>query len=286
MADGSTFDHVHVVLNTVLFSIANTPITLSTLLLFGFLLLGTVVCSRFVRHITLRAFHARGIEDEGTIGVTQRLLHYTIVLLGLGVALQTIGIDLGALFAAGAVAAVAIGFAMQSIVQNFVSGVILLVERSIRPGDILTLDGHVVRIKEMGIRATIVQSPDDEHLIVPNLTLVQSVVKNSTFQERTVRIKVSLGVSYASDLDEVLVVLQEAANKVEGRAVEHEPAVLLVGFGDSSVNFEVFLWIHEPWRAPVMRSALSFALWRALKAHNIEMPFPQLDLYVKEVPQT
>ena len=144
-----------------------------------------------------------GTVAAGTVGVASRLVHYLIVVTGVGVALNTMGINLTALFAAGALFAVAIGFAMQNLTANFVSGVILLAERAIKPGDVIEFEGQMVRVRDMGIRATVARTLNDEDLLIPNSQIVQSTVSNYTFRDTLYRLRVMVGVSYASDLEVV-----------------------------------------------------------------------------------
>src|SRR6478609_3056586 len=128
-----------------------------------------------------RALRRSSIEAAGgDLGVADRLIHYGFIVVGLALALHWAGIKLGAVFAAGAVFAVGFGFAMQNIAQNFVSGVILLFERTIKPGDVIEVGGQIVKVQQMSIRATIVRTLDEEDVIVPNSSLVQSNVKNFT----------------------------------------------------------------------------------------------------------
>jgi small-conductance mechanosensitive channel len=273
----STLDHF---LNAPLFTLARTPVTVLTLVTFALLLVITLWLARLAERGTRRAFAMRGVTEEGTPGIAARLIQYAVVLLGLGVALQTLGIDLGALFAAGAFFAVAIGFAMQNVAQNFISGIILLTERTIKPGDVLTVDGQVVRVTRMGLRATVARTRDDEDLIIPNSTLVQNVVTNHTLRDAIYRVRSKVGVAYESDLDRVAQVLFDAATSLPGRLESREPRILLTEFGDSSVNFEISVWTQDPWRSRVSISELNNAIWRALREARIVIPFPQRDVHI------
>ena len=174
----SVLTSVRRVLATELFEIAGTTVTLATALTSLAILLLTLGISKVLRRGVKRAFALRGVTDEGTVAVVSKLLHYVVLFVGFGIALETLGIDLAALFAAGAVFAVGIGFAMQTVAQNFVSGVILLGERSITPGDVLEVDGQIVRVVKMGIRSTQAVTLDGEDLLLPNSMLVQNQVKN------------------------------------------------------------------------------------------------------------
>ncbi len=267
-----------------LFTIAGTPVTPTTLIVFALILLATGGASHVAQRGARRAFALRGVSDVGTVGIATRLVHYAVVLIGLGVALQTVGVDLGALFAAGAFFAVAIGFAMQNVAQNFVAGVILLSERTIKPGDVLEVEGRVVRVTRMGLRATVARTRDDEDLIIPNATLVQNTVTNFTLRDPVYRLRATVGVPYDADLRRVMTVLHDAAAALPGRLTSYEPRVLLTGFGDSAVNFEVSVWSEDPWAARLTRSALNEAIWWALREARIAIPFPQRDVHVVSLP--
>ena len=263
-----------------LFTIAGVPVSVWNVLIASGMLLATFWVSRLVQRTVRLAMTRRGVADEGAVATSQRLIHYVVVIIGTGMALELVGFDLTALFAAGAVVAVAFGFAMQNITQNFVSGVILLVERSITSRDILEVDGKIVRVSKMGIRATVARTLDEEDLIVPNSVLVQSTVKNYTLEDDSYRVRARVGVSYRSDVQQVRETLLKAAEELEGRSQRFAPVVLLLEFGDSSVVFETSVWIADPWKAQRARSSLHFAIWHALKREGITIAFPQLDLHL------
>lgn len=278
----SGLDRIRTVARFPLFEVAGTEITVEkivwSLLFLGF----TLAVSWVVRRAVARAFRARGISDEGAVGVPQRLLHYAILIVGITIILNNLGLDLSALFAAGAVFAIAIGFAFQNIMQNFVSGVILLIERAIKPGDVLSVDGTMARVVHMGLRSTVVRTLDEEELIVPNSNLVQSTVQNYTLRDHLMRLRAPVGVTYASDVERVFAVLKEAAASVPGQAQGHPPVVLLTQFGSSSIDFEVSIWIDKPWHQRRIRSQLNHTIWKALGKAGIVIAFPQLDVHFDE----
>jgi small-conductance mechanosensitive channel len=272
---------IHQALNVSLFSISGTSVSLASILTVIIIILVSFWISRVLQRIVGRGLHRRGVRDAGTVSTTQRLLHYGVIVTGLGIAIQTIGVNLSALFAAGAVLAVAIGFAMQNILQNFVSGVILLAERTITEQDVLAVDGRVVRVNRMGPRATVARTRDDEELIIPNSVLVQSTVTNYTLRDSLYRIRTQVGLTYSSDMRQVMEVLEMAARGVE-RHEAKEPLILLREFGDSSVVFDVSVWIDDPWASDRVRSKLNEAIWWALKDAGITIAFPQLDLHLPD----
>jgi small-conductance mechanosensitive channel len=261
-----------------LFSIGKTPVTVATLVVFVLILVATRVASILIQRATTRALSRRAKADLATLAITTRLVNYAVLFIGLTIALQTVGISVTGLFAAGAFFAVALGFAMQNIAENFVAGIILMTERTIKPGDVLKVEDVVVRVTRLGLRTTIVRSRDEEDLIVPNSVLAQSTLTNYTLHDAIFRIRATVGVSYDSDVRLVMEVLKNAAAGLPDPIDGYEPVVLFIGFGDSSINFEVSAWVSQPWTSRRTLSALNQSIWWALKEHNISIPFPQRDV--------
>jgi len=269
-----------VTMSAELFEISGTPISLATLLAVGLVIVATFVLSGMAQRGVRRAMSRRGPADEGRIAVTNKLLHYAALFVGFGVAFHTMGLNLSALFAAGAIFAVGLGFAMQNIAQNFVSGIILLAERAITPGDVLEVDGQIVKVLRMGIRATIARSRDGEDAIIPNSLLVQSVVKNFTLDDAAYRVRTEVGVIYGSDMKVVRETLEEVAERNNSGEPHYEAQVLMLRFGNSSVDFEVAIWMDDPWFARRRLSQLNEEIWEAFQQKGIVIAFPQLDLHL------
>jgi potassium efflux system protein len=271
---------VPAVVTEELFRIGDKAVSLFTLGYMLLLFVGMLAVSWALRAGLRRALRKGSIEAAGgDLGVADRLIHYGFILAGLAIALNMAGIKLGAVFAGGAVLAVGFGFAMQNIAQNFVSGIILLIERTIKPGDVLEIGGSIVKVMKMSIRATIVRTLDDEDIIVPNSTLVQSNVKNYTLEDNLYRVKVHVGVAYDSDLKLVREVLERATADVPWRDRNYPPRVLLINFGPSAVEFETSAWMHEPFNYRIASSDLREAIWWAFKRANIVIAFPQIDVH-------
>lgn len=273
------FNHLEKLSTRPLFSLAGTEVTLFSIFVFFLIVLLSFSASFLLQRTLKKYFTNRFEKRAGTLAAFLRLVHYSVLIIGLGIALQTIGVNLNTLFAAGAVFAIAVGFAMQNIVQNFVSGVILLLERSIKPGDVLEVEGVVVKVIEMGIRTTVVRTWREEELIMPNSVFAQTTVKNYTLRDNEFRLGVDVGVTYDSDMKKVLEVLQRVATDIPWRLPEPEPRVLLQEFGDSAVIFGVYLNVDEPWRQRIYMSELRKAIWFAFKEENIVIAFTQLDVH-------
>ena len=265
-----------------LFHVAGTPVTAATLIVFAGVIVLTFLASHLVQRALAKALRMRKIVHEGTIEVARRLVHYLVLAIGLAVGLQTVGINLSALFAAGAVFAIGLGFAMQNIVQNFVSGVILLTERSIKPGDVLQVDQRFVRVQNLGIRATIARTLDEEEIIIPNSTIVQGTVTNYTLRDSLYRLRCNVGVVYSADMRLVREVLEKTARDAQWRMQAKDPVILLTEFGSSSVDWEVSVWIDDPWNVRRLKSHLNEVIWWAFKDAGITIAFPQLDVHFDE----
>ena len=242
-------------------------------------LIASYLISVLFQGILKKVLSATTQTAPGLIESTNRLAHYVIMVTGTFIALEFIGFNFQTLFAAGALLAIGIGFAVQNLTQNFVSGVILLTERSIKPGDVLEVEGTVVRVTRLGLRSTIARTREEVELIIPNSTLVQTTVKNYTFRDNVFRIRVPVGIAYSSDVHAAMRLVKLAAHDVKWRNTSYEPTVLLSDFGDSSVIIEASVWIDDPWRSRFHYSDLRLLIWDTLKKNNITIAFPQLDVH-------
>ena len=267
------------VLDTKLFSLTGNDVTIASIMSVIVVLAVTWILSKVIQKSVANAVQKRDIASASSLSSLLRLLHYAIILGGFFASLQVLGIDLSALFTAGAVLAVGFGFALQNITQNFVSGIILIIERTIRAGDVLEVEGRVVKVQKVGIRSTIARTRDEEEIIIPNSVLVQGSVKNYTMTDASYRLRAEVGVIYGSDMKTVQETLYATADAIEWRSRSRDPVILLTQFGNSSVDFEVCVWIDDPWKARIRKSELNKAIWWALKEREITIAFPQLDVH-------
>ncbi len=220
--------------------------------------------------------------DVGAREAIGTLLRYLILVLGTLVIVQSAGIDLTALSVLAGAIGVGIGFGLQNIANNFISGIIILLERPIRVGDrveVGDIDGQVI---EIGIRATTVITNDNIAIIVPNSHFISQPVVNWTRNDPKVRFRVPVGVAYGSDLQLVERVLIEVARAHPDVLEDPEPAVRLMRFGDNAVELELRVWSTElVHRRGKLISDLNFAIYEAFHQHGIEIPFPKRDLYLR-----
>ncbi len=208
-----------------------------------------------------------------------------IVLLTLAVvlALGAVGIDLTAFAVFSGAIGVGVGFGLQKVVSNLVSGVILLVDRSIKPGDVIEIDGTYGWISRMNARYVSVVTRNGTEFLIPNEDLITQRVTNWTYSNDLVRLHVPVGVGYDSDLRQAIALAIEAAGAVERVLHEPRPACLVTGFGDSTVNLDLRVWIADPRAGTAnVRSEVLLQLWDRFRAHGITLPFPQRDLNIRD----
>ena len=237
--------------------------------------------SRFVRFALEEDVFPRLSMARGLPYAISSLLHYVILVLGFLAAVGAMGVDLNRVTLLTGAFGVGVGFGLQTIVNNFVSGIILLLERPIQVGDAIQmtdLDGEVRRI---GIRSTTVHTWRGAEVIVPNATLISGNLTNWTLSDRTRRFELMVGVAYGSDPQRVIDLLREAAVSVTGVLKNPGPVVLFQSFGDSALNFEVRAWTarFEEWAA--IHSQVAVAVNNALNAAGIAIPFPQRDVTLR-----
>jgi small-conductance mechanosensitive channel len=225
---------------------------------------------------------ARTRIDIGVRQAVGSIFRYVIVAIGFMIILQTAGIDLSALTVLAGALGIGVGFGLQNITNNFVSGLIILFERPIKVGDRIEVGNVTGDVVKISPRATTIVTNDNIAIIVPNSEFISSQVINWSYTNRDVRLNFPVGVAYQSDPELVRKTLLEVAADHPGVLKERNADVLLQEFGDSSLNFILRVWTREYTTTPgVLRSELNYAICRKFKEHGIEIPFPQRDLHFR-----
>lgn len=224
--------------------------------------------------------------DRG-VGISiNRLIHYAFVVLGAAIGFSTLGIGLQNLTVIVGALGIGIGFGLQNIVNNFASGLILLFERSIKIGDIVQIGGEWGVIKNLGLRATIVETFDRSEMIVPNSDLVSGTVTNWTLSDRQVRLIVPIGVAYGSDVKIVTAILQRIAQDNPFIMKFPEPAVLFMSFAASSLDFELRVWVADIDIRLKVKNEVNYEIDRLFRENGIEIPFAQHDLHIRTIDES
>jgi small-conductance mechanosensitive channel len=279
----SSIDRLDEIAHRPLVHLAGGPITMVSLAT-GFLI--------FVAAYVLAGLAGRGIHRlldrkdvaHGARFAIAKMVRYVVLLLGATSALTSIGVRLDALLAASTVVLVGLGFGLQNIAQNFVSGLILLVERPVSRGDFVRIGDTLGTVVDIGMRATRVVTRDEVTIIVPNSELVTARVINHSVPTTNLRIAVKVGVAYGTDLDRLRDVLQRVALNDADLLREPAAEVRFDAFGDSSLDFSLLVWIGNPREDLRTASRLRFAIEAAFRAAKIAIPFPQRDVHVHSVP--
>jgi len=273
--------------DVTLFSVGEAPVTGSDILRVLIILIVAFLLSRGIRHAISRVSDRDSAGTQASLYTVGRLTHYAIIFFALLIALSTIGIDFSNLALIAGALGVGIGFGLQSIVSNFVSGLIILFEHSLRVGDYIELDtGLTGTVKSINVRSTLINTNDNIDIVVPNSEFVTTRLTNWTLGERILRVRIPFGVAYGSDKELVRKAAQEAAAEVTYTLTNmkgRDPEVWLVDFGDSSLNFLLLVWVNRQGaRRPTRtRAAYLWALESKLTEYGIEIPFPQRDLNLR-----
>ncbi len=231
----------------------------------------------------------RWILDRSSLGegqkyAIQRAISYITFTLGLIIGLNTAGVNLSSLAVFGGALGIGIGFGLQAITTNFVSGIILLLERPIKIGDRVEIDDLNGVVVQIGGRSTWVRTNDNIVIVIPNSDFITTRIINWTANDSRVRFCLPVGVSYASDPAEIRKVLTQVAAANSDVLPQPPPDVIFTGFGDNSIDFQLRVWTESKVQTyPTLKSDLYFAIFQAFRDNGIEIPFPQRDLHIRSV---
>lgn len=247
--------------------------------------IGIIIASVLVSYIINRTLVIRLSRqmkmDRGIEFAIQKVTQYVLVGIGIYTAFAFVGLPVSAFAGIFALLSVGIGFGLQNITANFISGIILLIERPIKVGDRLTVGEIWGDVSRINLRTTIIQTPDNMSIIVPNSKILDDQIINWTFGDPRIRIKIPVGVAYGSDIRLVEKALAEAAAKHNLVLNKPIPQVWLKEFGDSSLNFELLVWIEKATERDQIVSDINKIIYKLFIDYNIEIPFPQRDLNIK-----
>lgn len=266
-----------------LFSFGKTDVSLATMLEIVIVLLLVAWVARKLRWILRDRVLSRTHMEEGSRDVVARIASYLVAVLGWLIGLSALGIDLTSLTVLLGALGVGLGFGLQNVVGNFISGLIMLVERLVQVGNRVEVGGIAGRVTRIGARSTTIVTNANIAMVIPNSKFIEeSVVNWSLGGDRRVRFGLPVGVSYGSDPRQVERLLLEVATAGPDVLPDPAPTVVFLGFGDSSLDFELRVWTDSKYDRPkVFMSPLYFAIWDKFKEHEIEIPFPQRDLHIK-----
>lgn len=269
-------------LDSVAFKIGDVRVSTLTVINAVILVIVLVWLANFVSGVfAQRVKNSKDLTPSVQVLVTQ-LLRIVLIVVAVLIAIDTVGIDLSALAVFGGALGVGLGFGLQKIVSNFISGIILLLDKSIKPGDVISVEGTYGQIISIHARYASVLTRDGHEILIPNELLITERVRNWSFTDKKVRLKIPVGISYDADVEKAIELCIEAAGNIPRVQKEPKTVCLVKGFGDSSVDMELRIWIDDPEAGQSnVKSLVYREVWRLFHEHDIEIPYPQRDLHVR-----
>jgi len=272
---------VQTVIHYPLIELGDSHLTLSSIVKLLAVMLLVLVAERYLRRILRRRVLARTHLEPDLQYAVSRFVGYCFIAVGFFFAFKVVHLDLSSLAVIVGGLGIGIGFGLQNIVSNFVSGLIILAERPIALGHRIEVGGVAGQVTKINLRSTVVVTNDNITIIVPNSNFITNPVTNWSHGDPKVRLRLPVGVAYGSDVEKLRRVLLEVAAGNPAVLKDPVPMVRFLEFGDSSLNFELAVWTVDMAHRPVrFRSDLYFAIERKLRENNIEVPFPQRDLHL------
>lgn len=265
--------------------IDNRPLTVKKIVVaLVILIVGVALAKMLVRRLAKRVLYRPQIKAT-TAATIEKLLLYTAYLLVIVYALRMINIPLAAFAFLGGAVAIGVGFGAQNLINNFISGFIIMGEQPISIGDLIEIDGVLGQVEEIGARCTQIRTGDNIHILVPNSGFLEKNITNWTLSDRIVRAHVTVGVVYGSPVEQVRQLLLQACNQLSGIHKDPEPFVLFHDFGDNALIFEVHFWIsvQRIIERRMIESSLRFIIDERFRKANIVIAFPQRDVHLDSV---
>jgi small-conductance mechanosensitive channel len=278
-ASHSILDPILKVLNYPLFTLGHSNLTLATILKLAVLCGLVVIGERLLRRYLILKVLKRTKIDAALQYAIARITGYVIIVFGFYMALTAVEINLNSLAVVAGAIGIGIGFGLQNIIQNFISGIIILAERPIAIGDRVEVGGIAGTVSKIELRSTEIVSTDNISTIVPNSNFITNPVTNWSHGDPRVQIRVPFGVAYGSDIEKLKRVMKEVADENNNTLQDPASRLFFVAFGDSSLNFELGVWTKTMTHSPrTFISEINFAIEHKLRENKIEMPFPQRDI--------
>lgn len=267
------------ILNFELLVLKHTTITLGNVLLLLLILFATSIGIKILKKIVLAS--AKNVSSKKGVVAFYNIIKYIIWIAVIILSLDVVGFDITLLIASSTALFVGIGLGLQQIFNDFVSGFFLLFERSIEEGDIVEVDGKLGKVQKINLRTSLISTPDNIIMIVPNSKFISHNMINWSHNEDRTRFKVSVGVAYGSDVKLVMQILRECLEGHERILKKPEPVVLFHNFGSSSLDFDCLFWTDELYSGIFIKSEIRVAIDAAFRKAKIEIPFPQRDVHIK-----
>jgi small-conductance mechanosensitive channel len=277
-------DQLRAFIELTIIETKNFTLTVSGILIALVVISVTAIIIRLIKKI-MKGMVSKNVFDEGTSHSLFQIIKYLIWTIIVVLLIDSMGFKVSILIASAAALLVGVGLGLQQLFMDVASGIILLVERTVKINDVVELENEMIgRVISIGLRTSKISTRDNIITIIPNSNLVNDRVINWSHAEEKTRFHVNVGVKYGSDIDLVTKVLLECVKDHPRILVAPEPFVRFVDFGESSLDFQLFFWTNDSFRAENTKSDLRYKIDKAFRENKIEIPFPQRDLYLKSMP--
>ncbi|MEP7229918.1 MAG: mechanosensitive ion channel domain-containing protein [Ginsengibacter sp.] len=265
-------------LNYTLFQLGNYTIKVASI----FKLVIFVLVIFFLLKIIKKAMYRTKKIDLAKKYAIYNLIKYCILVFSFVIGFEILGFNVSVLLAGSAALLVGLGLGLQNLFSDFISGIILLVDSSVKVNDIIEVNGLVCKVQAINLRTTMVLTRDDKYIILPNSDLTRNQLINWTHSDITSRFEVKIGVDYSSDVSLVMKILKESVINRQGVLKTPEPFVRFTDYGDSSLNFSIFFWSQEVFRVETIMSGIRIRIFELFKEHGITVPFPQRVIHINK----
>lgn len=266
-------------LNYNLFRFGSYSISVYHLVFTGVLVLVTWLVLFLLR----KAIYRSSRMDMGRKYALYQIIRYFLIVIVIAIGLESLGVSLTVVLAGSAALLVGIGLGLQNLFNDFVSGLILLIDGSVEVNDVIEVDGLVARVLAIKLRTSVVITRDEKYIILPNSVLTGGKLINWTHHSDLSRFQIVVGVAYASDVDLVMKLLVDVAKAHPQVSPKIEPRARLLNFSDSSIDFELLFWTHEVFGVENTKSDIRIGICQAFREHNVEIPFPQRVMHMPKL---
>ncbi len=276
-------------MDAMAFRLGNTRISLLAVVNLVLLVAVLMVLALWLSQVIERQVASSPHLSKGVAVGLAKVAKFFLISAAILLALDAVGIDLTALTVFGGALGVGLGFGLQRIASNFISGFILIFDRSIRPGDVVSVGDKFGWVQELRARYIVVRDRDGVETLIPNENLVTTDVINWSYTDRSVRLKIPVQVSYGDDPEQAMAIMLEATHACSRVLQDPEPVCRLMEFGDNGITLELRIWINDPENGVSnVRTDIYLAIWKAFQCEGITIPYPQRDLHLKssDVPLT
>ncbi len=279
-----TFEQIVQWVNLPILHIGSTPVTFGGIGSAVFIFILALIVSMILQRIIAAQIAKKLKLSSGITYTFQRMVHYCIVFFGIILAAQCVGLNFGALAVTFGFLGVGIGFGLQNMTANFISGLIILFERPISVNDFVSIQNQVGTVVNISMRSTVIKTLDNVSIIVPNSEFIENQVTNWSYGDTRVRIHCPVGVAYGSDVEQVKRVLLSVVDKHDEILKDPSAHVLFKNFGSSSLDFELLVWTDMPQKQFLLQSEINYSIERAFREAGIRIPFPQQDIHLQMTP--